>query len=268
MKESKIKKIYRNICLTEWCTKEIQEVKNIANNNTNRIDEIFYYIKETNRNSHELVFANVFHDTIKNSEWLNIPLSFSSGAIGYNFAYVMYRVLNDIKPKKILEMGLGQSTKIINEYAKYFKDVEHHIVEHDKKWVDFFKMSTDMSSMSNFHLLNNYKRKYKDSELNAYKDFKQEFDGMKFDFICIDGPVGWEQEYSRMDILDILPKCLNKQFIILLDDCERIGEQRTIELIENSLKKANIKFSSGYQYKGRTDVYICVSEDMEFMCHI
>ena len=165
-------------------------------------------------------------------------------------------------------MGLGQSTKIINEYAKHFKGIEHNIVEHDSNWIEFFKKSTDMSKMSNFHLLNNYKKKYKGTELNAYKDFEKEFKGKRFDFICIDGPVGWGQEYSRMDILDILPACLNKQFVILLDDCERIGEQRTIELLENKLRDNNIKFYSGYQYKGKTDTYICVSEDLEFLCHI
>ncbi len=265
MKESKIKKIYRNICLTEWGVKETQETKECVKNNTldilNNLDKI-------KRNTDELVFANIFHDTIKHSEWFDIPLSLSSGAIGYNFAYILYRTLNDIKPKKILEMGLGQSTKIINEYANHYKNIEHHIVEHDAVWIDFFKKSTDMSKMSNFHLLHNYKKKYKGTELNAYMKFKEEFENQKFDLICIDGPVGWGQEYSRMDILDIIPECLNKQFVILLDDCERIGEQRTIELIETKLRKSNISFYSGYQYVGKTDVYICVSDDLEFLCHI
>ena len=71
-----------------------------------------------------------------------------------------------------------------------------------------------------------------------------------------------------MDIIDLIPGCLNESFIILLDDCERIGEQRTIEILEDKLRQNNIKFSTGYRYWGRTSVYICASEDLDFLCHI
>lgn len=275
MKESKIIKVYRNICSNEWTLREIQDLRKEMTSYrdevktlTLKVEQLENTIIKNNRNTEELLYATRFHDTAKDSDWLNIPLSLSSGAIGYNFAYILYRILNDIKPNKILEMGLGQSTKIINEYVKHNKGIEHHIIEHDKNWVDFFKKSTDVSDYTNFHLLNNYKKSYKGSSLNAYKNFKNEFKGMKFNLICIDGPVGVDQEYSRMDILEILPDCLEKQFIILLDDCNRIGEQHTIELLENNLKNNNIKYKSGFQYKGVTDTYICVSEDLEFLCHI
>ena len=268
MAENKIKKVYRNICSNEWTLKEVQELRKEVNDLNSRFERLENAILTTNRNSEEMLYAMRFNDTIKNSEWFNIPLSLSSGAIGYNFAYILYRILNDIKPNRILEMGLGQSTKIINEFVKYNKKTEHHIVEHNKDWVSFFKKSTDVSEYTNFHLLDNYKKSYHGSELNAYKNFKNEFKGMKFDLICIDGPVGVDQEYSRMDILDILPDCLEKSFIILLDDCNRIGEKNTISLIEKKLRDKGIKFNSGYQYKGVTDVYICVSEDLEFLCHI
>lgn len=265
---SKIKKIYSNICSNEWELKEIHELKNRIDNTDLKIDDLFSEIEIIRRNTDDLVYSRIFNDSIKNCNWLNIPLSLSGWAIGYNFAYILFRCLNDIKPKSILEMGLGQSSKIINEYAKFFQGVQHNIVEHNSDWVDFFKKSTDISDMTNFHLLENYKKKYKGTELNAYRGFKKEFVSNKFDLICIDGPNGSNQEYSRMDILDILPDCLNEQFIILLDDCNRIGEKRTIELIEKKLDASNIKYCSSYKYRGRTDVYICVSEDLEFLCHI
>lgn len=141
MKENKIKKIYRNICLSEFTLNEIHELKTKIDNNSRNMDDLYNMLNKVKRNTDEIVFANIFHDTIKNSEWFNIPLSLSSGAIGYNMAYIIYRTLNDIKPKKILELGLGQSTKIINEYAKYFKNIEHDIVEHNKEWIDFFEKS-------------------------------------------------------------------------------------------------------------------------------
>lgn len=259
-------------------TQENNELKSVLINNYDFLvghnlqecetnDKIINYLQEIKRNSDELVFANIFNDTIKHSEWFDIPLSLSSGAIGYNLAYVLYRVLNDIKPKNILELGLGQSTKIITEYVKHFKKVNHDVVEHDKNWIDFFKKTTDMSKMEHIHLLECYKKKYKGVELNAYKGFKEEFKNKKYDLILIDGPIGGGV-YSRMDILDIIPECLDESFIIIIDDCDREGEQVTIKLLEDKLKKNNIKFSCGYQYKGKTNVYTMTSTNLDFICHI
>ena len=38
-----------------------------------------------------------------------------------------------------------------------------------------------------------------------------------------------------MDIIDIIPNCLEDDFVIFLDDCERIGEKNTIEILEDKL---------------------------------
>ena len=229
---------------------------------------LFNNIEIIKRNSNELVFSEIFHDTIKHSKWLNIPLSLSSGAIGYPFAYILYRTLDEIKPTSILETGLGQSTKIITEYVKHFEGIRHDVVEHDENWINFFKMNTNMSEVQSIHLLKAIKRKFKGCYVNAYEGFKEEFFNKKYSLISIDGPIGTNDKYSRIDVIDILPQCLEKQFVILIDDCERLGEKNTIKLIESKLQKNGISFSSGYQYWGRTSVYICTSSDLDFLCHI
>lgn len=268
----KAKKAYYNICrIDPECTEiqlKVDDVSKRLNEILDKIDDMSKALSIIEGCSNDLVHANFFHDTIKHSEWFDKPLSLSGWAIGYNFAYILYRVLEDFQPKRILELGLGQSTKIINEYAKHFDGVVHHIVEHDSGWVDFFKRSAEMSEESTFHLLECYTRKYKGVELNAYKEFKKEFEGQKFDFIVIDAPVGSGREYSRMDVLDLVPDGLGEQFVILLDDCNRIGEQNTIKLLEKKLEDSGIEFSSGYDYRGRTNAYICTSKDLDFLCHI
>ena len=244
MKENKLKKVYRNINLVEWVDKRLQQIE-LDNNKrdekiseiNNKVDLLIRNIEVIKRNSNEILYAEIFHDTSKNSKWLNEELSLSSGAIGYPMAYILYRILDEVKPKSILELGLGQSTKIITSYVKYQKKVIHDVVEHDQNWINFFKMNMGLEKVQNIHCLENYKRKYNGCELNAYRNFKKEFKGKSYDLILIDGPVGWGQEYARMDILDIIPECLNKSFVILLDDSERIGEKRTIEMLEKKLQK-------------------------------
>lgn len=261
----KLKKAYYNICLSGDKTIQLES----------KINELSQKCDELNRqlvlilgNTNDLVHANFFHDTIKHSRWFDEPLSLSGWAIGYNYAYILYRVLDDMKPKRILELGLGQSTKIVNEYVKHHDNVEHHVVEHDKDWIEFFKNDTEISEMSHFHLLECYKKKYENVELNAYKGFKKEFKDQKFDLVVVDGPIGSGKEYSRMDVLDLVPENLAESFVILFDDCERKGEQNTIRLLEEKLRKNNIEFCSGYQYCGRTNAYICVSTDLKFLCSI
>lgn len=69
----------------------------------------------------EILWANAFHDTIIDSEWLKSK-TFSPGrwGVGYQYLYVLYRVLNEIKPRNILELGMGQTTRMIGQYAAYY----------------------------------------------------------------------------------------------------------------------------------------------------
>ena len=164
-----------------------------------------------------LLYASILRDSTKNDSWLNTNLSLSGWAIGYPFAYILYRVLDDFKPKKILELGLGQSTKITCDYVNSHKNIIHDIVDHNQEWIDFFKENYDISKCQHMHLLENYKKEYNGTKLNAYKKFKTEFSKSKFDLIVIDGPVESGQEYSRMEVLDIVLSCLEKSFVILLE---------------------------------------------------
>lgn len=52
--------------------------------------------------------------------------------------YTLYRILDEVQPKNILEMGLGQTSKMTTQYAKYYKDSHLLIVEGDQLWIDNF----------------------------------------------------------------------------------------------------------------------------------
>lgn len=267
LKKTRLYKMYNN-------TNKVYELKEENVNLNNRINDLEEKIlrleklsEKTYKISKETLFADMFHDTINNSEWFNIPLSLCSWAIGYNYAYLLFRVLNEVKPKNILEAGLGQSTKIITEYVKKFENVNHDIVEHNSSWIDFFKNHTDMSNMQNIHLLEMIEKEKNGFKYNCYKNFKKEFKNKKYNLISIDGPIGGGNHFSRIDILDLIPECLDDTFVIMLDDSEREGEQNMIQLLEEKLRKNGVKYCSG-TYEGECDLYICTSEDISFLCHL
>ena len=87
----------------------------------------------------EINYAQIFNDTLKESIWLTKKnFSLNRAASNYSFMYTLYRILDEVQPKNILEMGLGQTSKMTTQYAKYYKDSHLLIVEGDQLWIDNF----------------------------------------------------------------------------------------------------------------------------------
>lgn len=231
------------------------ELKKLAGQNRQKAQESSQYAAEA-------VWAAIFNNTIVNSQWL-VDKTFAPGrwAVGYPYLYVMYRVLNEVRPKKILELGLGQSTRMIGQYAAACSDVEHIVVEHDLEWIRFFENDFQLSNHSQIVQLEREMVAYKEvAAVRVFSDFKEHFVGQKFDFISIDAPFGGDmKQYARIDVLRMLPECLSDDFVIMLDDCERSGETHTLAEMERVLQENEIKYKRG-RYSGKKDcVLICAA---------
>ena len=115
---------------------EIGDFQTFIDNKLNSINKEVY---RNQRFVRELQYSNVFRDTINDSEWLiNKSFSPNNSASNYSFLYILYRILNEIKPKNILELGLGQTTKMTSQYVSYFKNSNLIVIEDNKQWVDIF----------------------------------------------------------------------------------------------------------------------------------
>lgn len=227
-----------------------------------KIKELAWRNVENGKYAVEAVWAAIFNNTIFNSQWL-VDKTFAPGrwAVGYPYLYVMYRVLNEVRPKKILELGLGQSTRMIGQYAAACSDVEHIVVEHDLEWIRFFENDFQLSNHSQIVQLEREMIAYKEAAaVRVFSDFKEHFVGQKFDFISIDAPLGGDmKQYARIDVLTMLPECLSDDFVIMFDDCERVGEANTLAEMEKILQENEIKYKCG-RYSGKKDcVLICAA---------
>lgn len=217
----------------------------------------------------EILYAETFNNTISDSTWLRNE-SFSPGrwAVGYAFLYALYRVLDIFNPQNILELGLGQTTKMLSRYAGSQGNINHFVVEHDKSWIEFFKKKHILSVSTKIYNLPLLEQAvYKDDkEVIAYSGFKETFKDKKFDFISIDGPFGYKaRKYSRIDVLEIIPECLADSFVIFIDDSERPGEKNTISEFKHIFDSNKIKYSTG-EYIGQKSTYIFTSSDLKFLC--
>jgi len=210
----------------------------------------------------ELWFANVFNSTIATSAWL-FDKSFSprGSAANYSMLYALYRLLDEFQPKSILEIGMGQTTKMISQYASY-KKVSHYVVEHNKVYINAFQQRLSKNSSAvQLDLL-------KKDGCFQYKDFHETFKGHKFDFIVVDGPFGnvWgEKSAARIDTLSIVPNCFDDKWIILIDDAERIGEKRMIEMLK---EKLNTLTYATQILRGKKSQHIFASDGFQHLTKI
>lgn len=239
--------------------------------NDNLITRTRRYFRDLKRQGTELLWAKKWEDSRKGIKWIEgLPgISPCGAAVGYNYLYIMTRILSEMEPKNVLDIGLGVSSTLISQYYKYrgFREGKHIIIEHDPEWISFYNKTHHFSDCSIVVLKECVKKRYSGCEYNAYKDFSNNLNGLKFSIISIDGPVGWDRPYkhSRRDILDILPDALEDSFVIVMDDYNRKGEKATITEIEEVLKKNKIEYYKGI-YLGMTDCCVLTSADNKFFC--
>lgn len=230
----------------------------------------FHDIKIINN---ELLWANVYHDTKQGIPWMSNLPSLSPGrwAVGYNYLYVMTRILNDIRPKNILEFGLGVSTSLISTYVKFYEsqDIKHIVVEHDKEWIDFYINSHDMSNKSEI-ILHDIEWCDDVKDYARYVGLEKNIGNKKFEVISIDAPFGSDRMgglFNRADIIEFLPDILLSDFAIIYDDANRPGEQNTIKKIREVLENNGIE-TMVKCYGGMKECTVIVSKGYKFLCSL
>ena len=222
-------------------------------------------IQENSKILNELNWANIFNNTICNSYWLT-DRSFSPGrfAIGYPLLYVLFRVLDEVKPIKVLEFGLGQSTKMLYQYATHFKETEVTTLENDVDWINFFLREKNFPSNSIIMKVDNQKIIYNECETLSISNLNLVTQNNKYALILVDAPFG-SKRYSRSQILSLIPNNIDiDNFIIIMDDYNREGEKETSLELEKVFIKNNIKYRKGV-YAGIKETALYCSNDLKFL---
>lgn len=222
---------------------------------------------EVNHNLSELIYAETFNLSTNTSKWLQDKSIYPGRwAIGFAAMYVLYRILNEVRPKAILELGLGQSTKVIAQYVDHYKDVSHILVEHDQNWIDLFRRQLKFPNGTRVYRLDCVIETFEDyGNVRSYENFVGNFKGQKFDFILVDAPFGGDMRYiSRVDVLKLIPDCLYDSFIIVVDDVDRFSENVMLNQLKKRLDLCGIKHKIGF-YDGVKRVAVVASEDLWFV---
>lgn len=220
----------------------------------------------------ELKYGLLFNDTIENSKWLiNKNFSLINSDSNYSFMYVLYKILDKVKPKNILEFSLGQTTKMITQYVDSNKESKLTVIDSNQEWIDIFSNNLILSENVHLAFCDLELFKFESTENYHYKNISNIVEDNKFDLIIINGPQGFLSgaydvliEYPRSDIWDLIDDNLNEEFIIIMDNYNRSGEKNTIRELKKLLNKKNIIFDT-YHVTGLTEQFIICSNQNKFI---
>ncbi len=210
----------------------------------------------------ELNFADLLHDTIINSTWLkDKSFSLHGWAANYSFIYMLYRILDKAKPQHILEMGMGQTSRLTSQYITYGNpDATLDIIENDAGWIETYQSQLAKTENIKVHQREVEFFTYDNTECRKYKNLQEIVDNQKYDLIIIDGPLGANQVLPRSNVLDLIKSHnLADNFIIIFDDTERKGEKNTVAHTVEILKEQNIESTVFHRNGVKAQTYITSS---------
>ncbi len=221
-----------------------------------KIKKLFQKKNELLLSSKEVEWAHYYHDSIRGIDFIEkLNLNIGRWAGNYTFFYLLNRILNDYQPKSVIEFGLGESSKFISKYVENkLYDTKHIIVEQSIEWKESFLTRFNLSKNTLIDICELRQIEVKGFKVNSYSDIEK-YTNQKFDLYIVDGPFG-SIRYSRYDIVNIVKNLqLGDEFIIIIDDYDRIGEKETtndlVSLFDE--KKIPIYFSV---YEGKKSVAI------------
>ena len=172
-------------------------------------------------------------------------------------------------------MGLGQTTKLTSQYAKYFDDAKLTVLESDEDWIENFSKNLEISDNIRIVNIDVETFEYNNTINLRFKDIDKIVESEKYDLIIIDAPRGFMEkdgknellDYSRANIWQLIPSNLSDDYIIIMDDYERKGERNTMNHAKELLKENN-KETFSYTAKGLKTQHAIFTEKYRFISWI
>ena len=224
-----------------------------------RLDLCYNELKELN-------YAHLLHDGMRESSWVkNQTFDLHNWAANYSFIYLLFRILDKVEPRNILEFGLGQTTKLTTQYIAH-KNPEAYlnVCEHNLDWIQIYQPQLlELEHICINHLDLEY-FEYRRKKNDKYAELLELVGDQRFDLIIVDGPVGGGKNLPRSNVVDLIGHGnLAEDFVIIFDDAERAGEKNTIKKAQAALRKKAITFQTFERFGIKRQAYI-VSKSRSF----
>ncbi|MEM6468421.1 MAG: hypothetical protein AAF802_02545 [Planctomycetota bacterium] len=229
------------------------------------LKRLFGYAEAQRALAREINWANVYHDSIRGKAWLQeLPLNIGRWAGNYTFFYLLNRILADYRPERILELGLGESSKFISTTIQHdLRESEHCVIEHNPDWKAAFSQRFTLGNRSKIELLPLSSRRVDQHEYNHYEGIEELAANWLPDLVIVDGPIG-TPHFSRYDMV-LIGESLRKkeEFLFLIDDHERAGEKRSAKALVELLRSQDREVHS-HEYCGVANVFVIATDKYKY----
>ena len=201
----------------------------------------------------------------------DVPDFFADGAAGTpSLQLYSLKILLFCRPKAILELGSGQTTKLLSHYARQHPEVYVLTLEQSEAWADRVKdqIAHDYRYVPLAPKTFTCRGTGERVTTRWYADVP-DLATRKFNYILVDGPdlggLGTDYTaYSRGGVLEYMPSMLAESFVVMFDDAERAGEQMTIAAFKRILDASRVRYASFVIHGIKEQVIIC-SPDWAFL---
>ena len=169
----------------------------------------------------EVVFQGIVHRELDRLDIRDTPFYPLRSAATYSYLYLLLRAAQELPELRILELGAGQSTRLLDRLARQFP-LTCTTLEHDADWQQRLQGQVD-GTVLHAPLV---ETRIFGTERPAY-DRSVLAPGQRFNTLLVDGPRS-SRRRSRWGCLQFIEESLEPEFLIIFDDAERPGELDTI----------------------------------------
>jgi len=188
----------------------------------------------------EIIYRELF---LRELERCSVPDTFYpvGGAANHSLLYFLARLLQEFEFRQILELGAGQSSILIDQIKQRIgASYDALTIEHDAAWSERIGAQVHHQVLR----VELCERSVLGHKIHYYEVGK-EIIPAPVDLLLIDGPPaeGDGLRYSRLGILDFLEAALGpdpRDFVIVVDDCDRCGEKLLARKLQESFWSNNV----------------------------
>lgn len=205
---------------------------------------------------------------------LSVTDYFYDGAAGTpSLQLYILKVVSLTKCHSVLELGSGQTTKLLSALAKQRTDLSVVSIEQDADW--WAILGPQIQHERHKYYLSDLENKTVTGKSGLtfstswYRDLPADFFEKKYDFIIVDGPDDGLQgtefsEYARAGLIWHLARIISESFVIIFDDADLYKHQMAIEATKAELKALGIDFLS-CRVHGIKDQELIFSRNHKFL---
>jgi len=200
----------------------------------------------------------------------DLPANFymDGAAANPSLQALLYKCLTFVEPQSILELGSGQTTRLIATHCHDHLNCYALTLESSSFWYEAVLPKITRDGRHHDYRL----RPLVETQVfipdhgsvpTSWFSDSDDLIRKTFNLILVDGP-DTDAWYSRCGILTHLPAILAKQFVIIFDDAERAGERMTIRACDQLPHAAGLNYRM-FEIHGVNSQTVFCSRDLSYL---